>query len=51
MDIPSFSELYRLAPIAVLIVSIIAIGFFAGFKSREDHIKNLLDFLKYFKDK
>jgi hypothetical protein len=51
MDIPTFSELFRLAPIAALVVGIISLGFVVGYRSREDHVKNLLDFLNFFKDK
>lgn len=46
MDIPTFNELFRLAPIVVIVVGVISLGFVVGFRSREDHIKNLVEFLK-----
>jgi hypothetical protein len=51
MDIPTFSELFRLAPLVVIIVSIISLGFVVGYRSREDHIKNLREFIQHFKRK
>jgi hypothetical protein len=51
MDIPTFSELFRLVPIVTIVVGVISLGFVVGFRSREDHIKNLLEFLRNRKDK
>ncbi len=49
--IPSFSELMRIAPVVTIIMTIAAIGYFAGWKSRDGHIGTLKEWLDDFRNR
>ena len=49
--IPSFDQLLRAAPLTTLILSIAAIGYFAGWKSRDGHIGVLREWLDDFRNR
>jgi hypothetical protein len=46
MDIPTFAEIFRIAPIVAILVGVISLGFIVGYRSRSDHIKSLVEMLK-----
>lgn len=49
--IPSVDQLFRLAPLTTIILCIAAIGFVAGWRSRQGHIDSLKDWLNDFRNR
>ncbi len=47
MEIPTFTEIARIAPITSIILLVGAVGYFA----RTEHIKTLKEFIDHLKDK
>jgi len=48
--IPSFAELMEVAPTVTIVLMVVAVGYWAGFKSREDHIESLKSWIEYLKN-
>jgi len=46
-QIPSWSELFRIAPIATMTLTVAGVGFFAGVWLKRSHLKDLKDFITY----
>jgi len=44
-EIPTISEFLQVAPIATLVVLIIGIGLWLGFKSRDGEVQSLKDWI------
>jgi hypothetical protein len=44
-DLPSISDFLVIAPLATLVVLVIGIGFYAGYKSQQGHIETLREFI------
>ena len=49
--IPSIDQIIRLAPLTLIIMTIAAIGYFAGWKSRDGHIAALKEWLNDFRNR
>jgi hypothetical protein len=49
--IPTFAELMEVAPTVTIVILVVAIGYWAGFKSREDHIETLKQWVEYLNNK
>ena len=49
MEIPSFSQLARIAPITVIVLMVAGIGFYAAKVIYTEHIKSLKEFIEYLK--
>jgi hypothetical protein len=41
MQLPTLEQAYVIAPLVTLILSIVSLGFVAGYYSRKDHIETL----------
>ena len=48
--IPTLAEFLEIAPIATTVVLIVAFGFYAGYKSRDDHVETLKSWIEYLKN-
>ena len=52
MQLPDPTEIiviYKLMPVAVVVIIIIAIGYYFGRQSHNNHIETLKDFMNYLK--
>ncbi len=50
-DLPTFQELIVAAPIATIVMIVVGIAFWAGYRSREEHIKTLKEWLEDYRRK
>ncbi len=50
-NIPSWTELFRIAPIATMTLTVAGVGFFSAVWIKRAHIKDLKEFIDYLKRK
>ena len=48
--VPTFADLLSIAPIATMTCLVIAVGYWAGWRSRDDHIETLREWIKSLKN-
>ena len=49
IDLPSWADIFKFAPIASIIIGIVAVGWWARGRDKDEHIKTLKDLIEYLK--
>ena len=44
-NLPSVSEFLIIAPLATLVILVVGLGFYVGYKSQQGHIESLKEFI------